>query len=149
MRIKRWLDVAESGLRGLPASAWGAQVRWRGVNITGQIAFHPETLTARQALDEPNAELRRLMLERIGPERFVREAAPTVLDTDMDRGGMRRLMRVNIEGDEPYVALEVRDPSTERSYLLRVPPDMDNCRRAAAWIAGFDNPDDYAPVIET
>lgn len=149
LRVKRWIDVADSGLRALPASAWGAQVRWRGVNTTGQIAFHPETLTARQALAEPNAELRRLMLERIGPERFVREAVPAVLDTDMDRGGMRRLMRVNIEGDEPYVALEVRDPSTGRSYLLRVPPDMDSCPRAAAWIAGFDNPDDYAPLIET
>jgi hypothetical protein len=89
------------------------------------------------------------MLERIGAERFFREAAPTILDTDKDPGGARRLMRVNIEGDEPYVALEVRDPSTERSYLLRVPPEMSTCRRAAAWIAGFDNPDDYAPLIET
>ncbi len=24
-----------------------------------------------------------------------------------------------------------------------------NCRTAAAWLAGFDNPDDYQPVHET
>jgi hypothetical protein len=149
LRITRWIDVAESGLRTLPASALGAQVRWNGVNVTGQIAFHPEPLSARQALSAENAELRRVMVERIGSERFVAEANPQQLDTDVDRGGMRRLLRVDIPDDEPWVALEVRDPSTGRTYLLRVPPEIDTCRRAAAWVAGFDNPDDYQPILET
>lgn len=149
LRVTRWIDVGESGVRRLPASARGVQVRWNGVNVTGQVAFHPETLTARQALSEENAEVRRVMLERIGPERFVAEARPLVLDADTDRGGERRLLRVEIPGDEPLVALQVRDPSTGRQYMLRVPPDMTRCRHAAAWIAGFDNPDDYQPVLET
>lgn len=149
LRIARWIDVAESGLRALPASAQGAQVRWNGVNVTGQIAFHPETLSAQQALSAENAELRRVMVERIGSERFIAEANPQQLDTDVDRGGMRRLLRVEIPDDEPWVALEVRDPSTGRMYLLRVPPEVDTCRQAAAWIAGFGNPDEYQPVMET
>lgn len=45
--------------------------------------------------------------------------------------------------------LECRCPSTGRLYLLPVPPQIATCRAAAAWIAGFDNPNDYAPVLET
>lgn len=149
LRVTRWVDVGGSGVRALPPSARGAQVRWNGVNVTGQIAFHPETLTAHQALTEENVELRRVMLERIRPERFMAEAQPQELDADVDAEGARRLLRVNIAGDEPMVALQVSDPSTGRTYLLRVPPTMDTCRRAAAWIAGFDDPDDYNPVMET
>jgi hypothetical protein len=40
-------------------------------------------------------------------------------------------------------------PSTGRQYIIRVPPTTPTCRHAAAWIAGFDNPDDYQPLIET
>jgi hypothetical protein len=149
LHVTRWIDVSGSGIRTLPASPVGVQVRWNSVNVTGQVAFHPETLTARQALAEENAELRRVMLERIGPERFIAEAQPVVLDADTDAGGVRRLLRVEIPDDEPLVALEVHDPSTGRQYLLRVPPDIETCRWAAAWIAGFDNPNDYQPVMET
>jgi hypothetical protein len=30
-----------------------------------------------------------------------------------------------------------------------VPPAMRTCHQAAAWIAGFDNPNDYRPILET
>jgi len=42
-----------------------------------------------------------------------------------------------------------RCPSTGRKYLLRVPPHIADCRAAAAWLAGFNNPDEYRPVQET
>lgn len=32
---------------------------------------------------------------------------------------------------------------------LRAPPTMASCHQAAAWVAGFDNPDDYRPLVET
>jgi hypothetical protein len=35
------------------------------------------------------------------------------------------------------------------AYLIRVPPDTKSCRHAAAWIVGFDNPDDYHPIVKT
>jgi hypothetical protein len=44
--------------------------------------------------------------------------------------------------------LKVVCPSTGHLHVLRVPPHMRSCRQAAAWIAGFDNPDDYQPIIE-
>jgi hypothetical protein len=93
--------------------------------------------------------VRRVLLERMGYERFLREAEADVLDEDADAGGPRRLLRVALGDDEPLVCLAVRDPSTGRQYLLRVPPNMRSCHQAAAWIAGFDDPDDYHPVVET
>lgn len=124
-------------------------MRWRGVIVDEHIAFHPETITAQQVLEERNAERRRVMLERMGYEHFVAEARVQVLHQDWDAGGERRLLRVLFQGDEPLVCLGVRCPSTGRRYLIRVPPMMRQCHQAAAWIAGFDNPEDYRPLVET
>jgi hypothetical protein len=46
------------------------------------------------------------------------------------------------------MVLKVTCPSTGHIHILRVPPNMRSCRQAAAWIAGFNNPDDYNPLIE-
>jgi hypothetical protein len=89
------------------------------------------------------------MIERMGIGRFLEEANPDIVDIDEDAGGIRALLRVNLHQDEPLVCLQVQDPSTGRQYLLRVPPTITSCHAAAAWVAGFDNPDDYHPVLET
>jgi hypothetical protein len=100
-------------------------------------------------MQERNAELRRVMLERMGYEAFLADAEAEVLDQDRDPGGDRRLLRVTLTGDEDLVCVSVICPSTGRQYLIRVPPAITTCRAAVAWIAGFDNPDDYRPLVET
>lgn len=149
LHVVTWLDVAHMPLRQLPASVQGVQLRWRGVIIDEQIVFHPETITARQVLAERNAERRRVLLERLGYERFLAEAQAEVLHQDQDAGGERRLLRVPLQDDEPLVCLQVQCPSTGRRYLIRVPPTMRHCHQAAAWIAGFDDPEQYRPLQET
>jgi hypothetical protein len=149
LRVSSWLDLAGTAITALPAALRSAQLRWRGVRIDERVAFHPETITAREVFSRPNAELRRVLLERMGYGAFIEQAAAEELDRDQDPGGLRRLLRVRMEGDEPLVILSVSCPSTGRQYLLRVPPALGSCRQAAAWIAGFDNPDDYAPLAET
>jgi hypothetical protein len=119
------------------------------VQIDARIAFNPESLTAEEVLGEPNVERRRVMLERCGYERFMKRAGAKELDRDTDRGGVRRLLRVPLEGDEDLVCVAVRCPSTGNDYVIRVPPGMTTCRAAVAWIAGFDDPDAYAPLVET
>lgn len=149
LRVSSWLDLAESGLTDLPTSLQTANLRWKGVPIDARIAFAPETIRAGEILEESNAEVRRVMLERMGYEKFLDEAEAKTLDCDRDAGGQRRLLRVELAGDEPLVCLSCFCPSTGRQYMLRVPPRTDSCHAAAAWLAGFDNPDDYQPVIET
>lgn len=149
LRISSWLDLAATGIRGLPAAMVGTPLRWRGVPIDDRVAFRPEEITALEVLAEENAEVRRVKLERIGLDRFLAEAQPEVLDEDTDPGGPRQLLRVELEGDEPLICVLVRCPSTDRRYTLRVPPETRTCRQAVAWVAGFDDPDDYRPIVET
>lgn len=149
MQVRAWVDIGGTKIEGLPESFAGTGLRWRGVSVTPQIAFFPETLKSADALNEGNAEVRRVMIERIGFERFLQESNARVLHEDTDPGGPRQLLQVDLESDEPLVCVSVRCPSTGRHYLIRVPPTMRTCHQAVAWTAGFDNPDDYAPVVET
>jgi hypothetical protein len=149
LHVVTWLDLAHTPLRQLPASLQGVSLRWRGVAVNERIVFHPETITTQQVLEERNVERRRVLLERLGYERFLAETQARVLHRDRDAGGERRLLYVPLQNDEPLVCLEVRCPSTGRRYLIRVPPTMRQCHQAAAWIAGFDNPEHYRPLVET
>ena len=134
---------------GLPGWLEGVQIRWRGVEVNERVAFQPETLTVDEILNEGNAELRRVMLERYGFDRFMADASAEVLDQDEDAGGVRRLLKVELPGDEDLLCVAVSCPSTGRRYMIRVPPNMTSCHQAIAWTAGFDNPDDYRPEAET
>jgi len=147
--VSGWLDIGGTGITSLPSGLQGAPLRWRGVRIDERIAFHPEQLSAREALAEKNAERRRVLIERMGYLRFAQEAKAKVLDEDEDRAGKRQLLSIDLKEDEPLVGLSCRCPSTGRQYLLRVPPKTKTCHQAAAWIAGFDDPSRYHPQIET
>lgn len=149
LEVTSWIDLADTSIRRLPESLSGVGLRWRGVMIDERIAFRPEEITAEEVLSEQNAELRRVKLERMGFERFLSESDPEVLDCDKDPGGERKLYRVELDEDEPLVCVSVNCPSTGRHYLLRVPPETTSCHQAIAWTAGFDNPSDYQPLIET
>ena len=149
LKVGAWIDIAGTAITSLPPSLHGVRLRWRGVPIDERIAFHPETITAREILATSNVELRRVLLERMGYDAFLSEAAAQVLDQDVDPGGERRLLKVPLPRDEDLVCLAVYCPSTGRQYILRVPPTTRTCRHAAAWIAGFDDPDEYRPLVET
>jgi hypothetical protein len=149
LRVASTVEIAGSGLRRLPESMRDTEIRWRGVPIDERIAFRAETITTREVLETENVELRRVKLERMGYDRFVDEAGARVIHQDTDPGGARRLLRIQIPDDEDLVCVSVNCPSTARQYVIRVPPTMKTCRQAVAWIAGFDDPDDYQPIAET
>lgn len=148
-RVTSWIDVAGSGLAALPPHLAGIGLRWRGVPVDARIAFRPHELGIGEILGERNAERRRVMLERFGFEAFMEAAEAEELDRDRDPGGERRLLRVDLDGDEPLVCVSVGCPSTGRRYFLRVPPTVTTCHQAVAWTAGFDDPAAYAPLVET
>lgn len=149
LEVLSWVDLAGTGVTELPPSLRGVRLRWKGVLVEERVVFRPETIHGRDVLATANAETRRIMLERIGVERFIADVHPVTLDRDNDAGGNRELLRVELRGDEDLVCLCVNCPSTGRSYLLRVPPTLTRCHQAAAWIAGFDDPNAYAPLAET
>ena len=125
------------------------QLRWRGVIVDERVAFRPELITADEILAEPNAERRRVLLERMGYDTFLAHAKATTLDEDRDAGGPRRLVRVPMKDDEDLVCVSVICPSTGRQYVIRVPPTVTTCHQAVAWVAGFADPDEYRPIAES
>lgn len=148
LHVTYWLEIAGSGLTSLPPGH-GFVLHWRGVPVSDKIAFAAQSITGQEILDTENVELRRVLIERLGYEQFLQQVGGLIRDRDRDLGGERQLIYVPFEDDESLMLLKVMCPSTKHTHVLRVPPYMRSCHQAAAWIAGFDNPNDYHPWIET
>lgn len=149
VRVTTWIDIKDTGVKRLPPGLHQVGLRWGDVRVPARVIFEPETLTGAEVLAEPNAEVRRWMLERVGVERFIADVHATVRDADQDPGGERKLLVVELPDDEPLVCVTLKCPSTGRQYVVRVPPTTKTCVEAVAWTAGFDNPANYRPVAET
>jgi len=149
IRIRSRIEVAGSAVRRLPWSLKSVRVSWRGMEVPDRVAFDPKSITVDDILTERNITLRSVLLDRMGVESFVRQSRAIVADSDRDRGGELRLLRIPFERGRDFLCLDVRCPSTGKQYFLRVPPDMRTCHQAAAWVAGFRNPADYEPAVET
>ncbi|BAY78472.1 hypothetical protein NIES25_49460 [Nostoc linckia NIES-25] len=147
LHITHWIELAGSGIISLP-EGHGFVLRWRGVQVSDAIAFASDSITGQDILNTENVELRRVLIERLGYERFLQQVGGLVRHRDRDAGGERQLICIPFEDDEPFMVLKVSCPSTGHTHILRVPPYMQTCHQAAAWVAGFDNPNDYSPAIE-
>jgi hypothetical protein len=122
---------------------------WRGMPIPESLAADLPTLTARRIRREENAEIRRVMLEHFGYDRYMREVGAHKMGSD--ETGI--LWRVNLDGDEPLVMVEVVNSTpepdgTSRVYWLRVPPRTRTAREGVAWTFGL-TAEEYHPLIQT
>jgi hypothetical protein len=112
---------------------------WRGMPVPADFIGTLSSLTAERIGGEANAELRRVMLEHYGYDRFLRESGAQPLHHD--ETGV--LWRIDLPGDEPVVMVEVVNSTpepdgTSRTYWLRVPPQTRTARAGVAWTFGVD-----------
>ncbi|GAA3133068.1 DUF6745 domain-containing protein [Nonomuraea salmonea] len=122
---------------------------WHGMPVPAGFGAAMTALTPERIRAEPNAELRRAMLEHFGPERYLAESGAEPLHSD--ETGV--LWRVELAGDEPLTMVEVVNSTpepdgTRRTYFLRVPPWTERARQGVAWTFGVAE-DDYHPERET
>lgn len=103
-----------------------------------------EALTVEHILKVKNAELRRILIEDMGYERFVAQLDAQIIEQDGDR----ELLKVDFPNEESMCFVKVRCPSTGSYYMLRVPPTMKTAKEAVAWTFGFHE-DTYKPEEET
>jgi hypothetical protein len=148
LHVTHWIELAGSGIISL-GTGHGFVLRWRGVQVNDRIAFESQSMTGQDILNVENIELRRVLIERLGYETFLEQVGGLIRSSDRDTGGERQLVCIPFEDDEALMVLKVICPSTGHIHVLRVPPYIRTCREAAAWVAGFSNPDDYNPLIET
>ena len=163
--------------QGRPHRADGPSIRWAdgwelhfiaGIRVNPNITAGDFTTQDIQA--ESNAEVRRVMIDRYEKDdqgRYLRDAGAKVIDSDTDKlGKPRRLLRIKVPGDEPYVAVEVINSTAEpdgtfKRYTLRCDqslrplkrdgfgePQALTCHNAVASLVGKRG-EDYAPQKET
>ncbi|PZG03190.1 DUF6745 domain-containing protein, partial [Nonomuraea aridisoli] len=122
---------------------------WHGMPVPAGFGATLGDLTPERIRNEPNAELRRVMLEHFGFDRYLAESGARPVHSD--ETGV--LWRIELPGDEPLVMVEVVNSTpepdgTRRTYFLRVPPWVQRARQGVAWTFGTTE-EDYHPRRET
>ncbi|MFE0382723.1 DUF6745 domain-containing protein [Streptomyces bungoensis] len=122
---------------------------WRGMPVPAEFLAELAGLTPARIREEENAELRRVMLEHYGYDRYLEESGAEPVQRD--EAGV--LWRIELDGDEPLVMVEVVNSTpepdgTHRVYWLRVPPRVRTAREGVAWTFGLEEAD-YTPQRET
>ncbi|MFJ4971149.1 DUF6745 domain-containing protein [Streptomyces sp. NPDC088755] len=122
---------------------------WRGMPVPAAFLAELASLTPQRIREEENAELRRVMLEYYGYDRYLTESGAEPVHRD--ETGI--LWRIALEGDEDVAMVEVVNSTpepdgTHRTYWLRVPPATCTAKEGVAWTFGLDGAA-YAPVRQT
>ncbi|MBC6459043.1 DUF6745 domain-containing protein [Actinomadura sp. HBU206391] len=122
---------------------------WRGMPMPADFTATLSGLTSERIAAETNAEMRRVMLEHYGYDRYLAETGAKPVHRD--EAGV--LWRIDLPGDEPVAMVEVVNSTpepdgTSRTYYLRVPPRMRTAHEGVAWTFGL-SADDYRPEKQT
>ncbi len=138
----------ENGL----AFAWLDDIREyyvHGVHVPEYVIERPIEITTKLIDEEPNAEVRRVMIDRYGADRYLVDSNAQ----EIARDDFGILFRKVIPDDEDLVMVKVVNSTPEpdgslKDYFLRVPPTMKTAREAVAWT--FDVPAArYTPALQT
>ena len=122
---------------------------WNGVEVDRHVVEEPSLITTEEILAERNSEVRRVLIERYTPGRFLEDVKAAPIHQDP----FGTLYRFTVLDREPLVMVKLLNSTPEpdgsrKVYLLRVPPDMTTAHAAVAWTFGL-RPEEYQPQIET
>ena len=143
---------AESGPALDYAGTWGIWT-WHGVRVPRQVIESPETLTVAQVLGEANAEVRRVMLQRMGTEKFLHGIGAEAVHKD-DWGILWRSSAGVLDtAGQPYQFVQVVNSTPEqdgsfKDYFLRVSPRLTTAHEAVASTYRL-TAEQYHPQIQT
>ncbi|MEU2155162.1 DUF6745 domain-containing protein [Streptomyces sp. NPDC019396] len=122
---------------------------WRGMPVAADFLAGLASLTPERIRTEENAELRRVMLEFYGYDRYLAESGARPVHRD--ETGV--LWRIALADDEDVAMVEVVNSTpepdgTHKTYWLRVPPATRSAREGVAWTFGLDAAA-YEPLRQT
>jgi len=120
-----------------------------GVRVPADVIENKKSITTRRIEKEGNAEVRRVMIELYGQQKYLIDSGAE----EIHRDDFGILYRKELQNDEPIVMVKVINSTPEPSgkfnyYFLRVPPDVKTAHDAVAWTFG-KNKASYSPEIET
>jgi len=121
---------------------------WNGTRIPADFLEKTDEITAKEVVAEGNQEFKRILVEIIGWDRIISELGAKKVQMD-DYGALYVLEDYALDdGEEVAKFVRVSDPSTDRKYMLRVPPDTKTARGGVAWTFDIAE-EDYAPAQES
>ena len=148
-----------------------------GVRVPAHVIMNPETITVQEIDSTENAEVRRVMIDRYGVERYIKDSHAE----EIHRDDFGILYRKEVPNDEPIVMVKVVDATPEmhdveidvvdadgkpvigeggrpvkrverklmnKDYWLRVDPSCTTAHAAVAWTFGKTTKT-YNPEVET
>jgi hypothetical protein len=127
-----------------------AHYAWNGIIVPEKVIKEKDSISVEQIEKETNVEVRRVMLEIYGEQRFLDDSG--IVPIQEDETGI--LYRKEFPNDEALVMVKVVNKSPEpdgtfKHYYLRVPPHIKTAQEAVAWTFEFEEPEEYGPEIET
>ena len=114
-----------------------------GVQVSRKLCEEdPDQWDGLEVLRISNAQLRSSFLNKMGYERLLQKVEHEMIDTDAD--GSQLLAIAVAPGEHPGPGIDrtmrllrVVCPSTQATYVLRVPPDVQSCQQARHWTLGL------------
>ena len=114
---------------------------WHGVRTCEKAIMRPSEITIDDIKAEDNAESRRVLVERMGYEKYTEEGKIEVIDrdfTEVVKGSGGLMPRILVKDGFGDRFLFGTDGSTERCYMMPVPVTSKTCREAHESICGLD-----------
>ena len=108
-----------------------------GVMVPAYAVIEPSSISLAEIKSEENEEVRRILIERFGWERFIRESGAQQRHRRFNErdGQWEQLYRLE-DGSQRVVLV---DPSTTRKYALGCPRDINTCEEAQNFMShGLD-----------
>lgn len=103
-------------------------------------SIHPHQWQSTWLLEEPNAELRRILIQGIGYGRICQELQAIELDSWREY----TLLKIDADADiEPIHLLKMTCPSTAAIHVLRIPPNLTTARAAIRWTNWDVDPESF------
>ena len=105
--------------------------------------------TGKDILRMQNIEIRRVMFNEYGYEKFLNEFPFSIIDEDKEKGyTLFKLIKFKDIDEENINLLKVKDVSTGVFYVLRVPPKMKTITQALAWTFEMEESEYLMSLIE-
>jgi len=120
-----------------------------GIDVGKRIVEQPETITVKEIEKESNVELRRILIDQYGQDRYLIDSGAKEINTD-DWGTLYRKIQ---DDDEDMLMVKlvnstVESDGTYKEYFFRVPPDENITTAYAAVCWGYGDPN-YNPQQQT
>lgn len=140
-----------------------------GIRVAEQIVMHPESITLEQIKAETNAEVRRIMVERFGHEKYLRASDAKLIDSCGETHKLKGLRTANLWSIGDITMLDVLNSTPEpdgttKRYVIPVDGTLYDGKAGRSCVAAsastwrkrgdrtqlaFARPEDYAPQFES